>query len=199
MPMIAPQSNHPDAVEHPSQASEPCDQPVTTLRGATVNVDIRRAGQVVVAFCLVALAATGSILLVAGVKNNDQINNLRHNGVPVTVTVDHCLGLMGGTGAQGAGYSCTGSYTLGGRVYHQAIPGLAFHAPGSNVQGVAVPSDPRLLSTPDQLARRHVSWKVFIIPGLLLVIVVAVLIALGLRRSGRSAPSALDGITTIDT
>ena len=182
--MTAPDSDHPDAAHGPG--SGPGDQPVATLRGATVDVDVRRAGQVVVAVCLLALAVTGTILLIAGIRNNDQIDNLRHNGVPVTLTVDRCLGLMGGTGAQVAGYSCTATYTVDGVVYHQAIPGLSFHSPGSIVSGVAVPGDPKLLSTPDQLARQHASWRVFVVPGALLLVVVVVLAALGLRRSGRA-------------
>ncbi len=98
-------------------------------------MDVRRAGQVVVAVCLLALAVTGGILLVAGVRNNDQIDSLRHHGVPVAVTVDGCLGLMGGTGAQVAGYSCTGTYILDGTqlppVHSRAgLPCAGQHVPG---------------------------------------------------------------------
>ena len=196
--MIAPESNHRHAPDAPSQPARSDDQPVTTLRGATVNVDVRRAGQVVVAVCLIALAVTGGILLLAGVRNNDQIDNLRHHGVPVAVTVDSCLGLMGGTGAQVAGYSCTGTYVLDGTQYRQSIPGLAFHAPGSTFPGIAVPGDPKLLTTPDQLARQHASWRVFVIPGLLLLFVVVVLAGLMVRRSRRSASPAPGGIATAE-
>jgi hypothetical protein len=194
--MIAPESNHPDTPGPtpavPARRTGGDDQPVTTLRGATVNVDIRRAGQVVVGVGLAALAVTGLILLIAGIHNNSQINRLRHHGVPVSVSVTTCLGLMGGTGQQGAGYSCTGTYTLDGTEYRQAIPGLAFHAPGSTIEGVAVPGDPKLLTTPDQLSRQHASWTAFIIPGLLLLVVAVALVVLLLRRS-RSLSPAPDG------
>ena len=165
---------------------ERSEEPVTTLRGATVDVDIRRAGQVVVAVGLAALAVTGIVLLIAGIQNNSQVNDLRQHGIPVTVTVTGCRGLIGGTGAQVAGYSCTGTYSVNGTQYRQSIPGLAFHAPGSTIRGVAVPGDPKLLSTPDQLGHQHASWRVFIIPGLLLFVVVAVGALLVRRRSTAS-------------
>ncbi len=142
---------------------------------------------------LVAVAVTGLVLLIAGIQNNSQINSLRNDGVPVTVTVDSCLGLMGGTGQNPAGFSCTGSYVLGGTQYRQSIPGTAFHAPGSSFQGIAVPSDPKLLTTPYQLARQHASWTAFIIPGLLFGFVVAVVLVMLLRRPRRPSAPAADG------
>jgi hypothetical protein len=153
---------------------------------------------VVVGVCLVALTVTGVVLLIAAINNNSQINSLRHSGVPVTVSVTNCMGLMGGTGQSSAGYSCDGTYSLDGTVYRQAIPGLAFHATGTTVQGVAVPGDPKLLSTPDLIARQHASWTPFIIPGLLLLVVVAVLVTVYLRRSGSSRASAPDGAAAVE-
>ena len=147
--------------------------------------------------CLAAVAITGLILLIAAIRNNNQIDELHHHGVPVTVKVTSCLGLMGGTGQQPAGYSCSGTYTLAGTHYHQSIPGLAFHPPGGTIQGVAVPGDPKLLSTPDQLARQHASWKAFVIPGLLLVFVVVVLAVLFLRRRRREWADA-DGVAAVE-
>jgi hypothetical protein len=193
--MMAKDSHAPDApvpVVTGPDGGAPSDQPVTTLRGATVDVDIRRTGRVVVAVGLMALAVIGVILLIAGIRSNHQADALRQRGVPVTVTVTRCLELMGGTGAQGAGYSCTGTYALDGQQYHQTIPGLAFHAVGSTVAGVVDSGDPRLLSTPGQLAGQHSSWRVFILPGILLLVVVVVTGLLVLRRSKGAVPSGID-------
>jgi hypothetical protein len=196
--MIAPESNHPDARPEPEARAGRDDQPVTAHRGGTVSVDPRRARQVVVGIGLAALTVTGVILLIAGIQNNSQINRLRDHGVPVSVTVDRCLGLIGGTGQNPAGFSCSGTYTLGGTQYQQAIPGTAFHAPGSTFTGIAVPDDPKLLTTPDQLARQHASWTAFIIPGLLLLFVVAVLAVAVLRRPERPSAAAPDGTVAIE-
>ena len=128
------------------------------------------------------------VLLAAGFHTNSQINELRQHGVPVTATVTGCLGLMGGTGSQSAGYSCTATYTLDGTRYTQAIPGLAFHPTGARVSGVAVSGDPKLFSTPGLVAARRASWRVFIVPGLLLaVVMVGVVFGFRRRWSSRTA------------
>jgi hypothetical protein len=195
--MMAKEPHPPDAPVPVAAGSDPrpsSDQPVATLRGATVDVDVRRTGRVVVAVVLIALAVTGIILLIAGIRSNSQADALRQRGVPVTVTVTHCLELMGGTGAQGAGYSCTGTYDVDGRQYRQEIPGLSFHAVGSSVDGVADPGDPKLLSTPDQLAHQHASWRVFILPGILLLVAVVATGFLVVRRSKAAVPGGMDAV-----
>jgi hypothetical protein len=181
--MIAPESSRPTVASAGGSAEpvESGDQPVTTLRGAQVDVDMRRAGRVVVLGCLVALVAAAAILIVAGIHSNSQITALRQHGVPVSATVTGCTGLMGGTGAQSAGYSCTATYTLDGTQHRQAVPGLAFHARGDTLAGVAVPGDPKLFSTPAHIAAQHASWRVFVVPGVLLA-VAFVVGGLSLRR-----------------
>jgi hypothetical protein len=197
--MVAPESELPVPPDEEGTSGsgrpEGAEEPVTTLRGATVDVDTRRASQFVVGVCVLALVVTGIVLLIAGVQKNAQSTSLREHGVPVDVTVTGCLGLMGGTGASPAGYSCQGTYTVGGRQYHQAIPGTAtFHARGSTFEGVVVPSDPKLLSTADQVASQRASWRVFIVP--IVLILAGVLIGatvLWRRRSGDHRRSAGTG------
>jgi hypothetical protein len=160
-------------------------EPITTLRGAGVDVDIRRVGRAVVGVCLVALAVVAVVLLVAGFRKNAQVNDLRHHGVPVSVTVTRCYGLMGGSGSNLVGYSCSGSFTLDGRRYVDAIPGDALHRTGTTVRGVTVPGDPGLLSTAGALATEHASWTVFIVPVILLVVLAGLVSVVILRRSRR--------------
>ena len=157
-------------------------EPVTILRGAGVDVDIRRAGRAVVGVCLVALAVVAIILLVAGIRKNAQVNGLRQDGVPVSVTVTKCYGLMGGSGSNLIGYSCSGSFTLDGHRYVDAIPGNALHRTGATIRGVTVRSDPGLLSTADNLATEHPSWTVFIVPTILLVVLASLMGIVALRR-----------------
>jgi hypothetical protein len=192
--MTAPEPNHPAAPGAPDED----DRLVDNYRGGTVNVDRRKAAQVVIGVTLVALTVLGVVLLIAAISNNNQIDSLKDNGVTVPVKVTGCLGLIGGTGQSLAGYSCSGTYTVGGTVYHQNIPGLAFHKPGTTIRGVVVPSDPKLLTTPDQLARQRASWTAFIIPGLLLLVVVVVLLIVFLRRPGRSVSARPDGTAAAD-
>lgn len=165
-------------------------EPVMTLRGASVEVDVRRAGRVVVAICLVALAATVIVLFVAGIQKNAQITLLRQHGVAVEVTVSGCLGLMGGSGSNLAGYECKGTFTLAGRRYSEPIPGSVLYSPGTRLQAVAVPEDPALLSTLHALATEHTSWRVFILPTVLLVILGLLVGAMVLKRGSIGRASA---------
>jgi len=154
---------------------------------------------VAVGLCLVTLAVLVIVFTVAGIHRNDQINELRHDGVPVTVTVTNCLGLMGGSGSNAAGYSCTGSYTIHGTRYTETLPGTGFHNVGSTVAATAVPSDPALVSPMSVLRSEHASNGVFVLPLILLVvlvILVALVVLLRRRRQrGRPPDSRRDSLT----
>lgn len=168
------------------------DAPLTRLRGATVAVDARRTGRIAVVLSLSVLAALAIILTIAGVDKNDQITELRTNGVPVTVSVSRCVSLLGGSGSNPAGYACRGSYRFRGQRYEEAIPGTANHAPGSMIQGVIAPGNPALLSTPNQLQGERASSRVFIAPIVLgfLVVVATALLALRAVRRRPTPPTA---------
>lgn len=144
------------------------DAPVSTLRGATVSVDGRRVAQVAVGLTLATLAVLGVVFVVVGINKNGQINELRDQGVPVTYVVSKCLGLLGGSGSNGAGYSCQGSYTIDGRRFFENLPGSAPYAPGDRVKAISVRSDPTLLSTPALVDSERASASVFILPAVLL-------------------------------
>ena len=144
------------------------DAPVSTLRGASVSVDGRRAAQVVVGLILATLAVLGVVFVVVGIDKNEQINELKGHGVPVTYVVSKCLGLLGGSGSNGAGYACQGSYTIDGRSFFENLPGSSLYAPGDRVKAISVRSDPSLLSTPAILNSESASANVFILPAVLL-------------------------------
>jgi hypothetical protein len=170
------------------------DGPVTTLRGAGVDVDPHRATQLIVGTCLVALAVVAVILLVSGIRKNAHDASLQDHGVPVSVTVSGCLGLLGGSGSNAAGYACKGSYTYDGLRYQQAIPGDALLHAGTVIRGVIVSSDPRLLSTPAAVAAQHSSWRVYLAPAILFGILVVASGALLLaRRHHRVVTATTDG------
>ena len=161
------------------------DRPVTTLRGATVDVDPHRAVQLVLGACLVGLTVAAVVLLVSGIQKNAHTASLQNHGVPVPVTVSGCLGLLGGSGSNAAGYACKGTYTYDGHRYQQAIPGDALLHAGAVIRGVIVPSDPRLLSTPAAVAAQRTSWRVYLAPAILFGILVVASGALLLARRRR--------------
>lgn len=154
---------------------------VAPLRGASVEADIRLIGRVIVGACSVALAALVTVLFLAGAHKNAQITELRQHGVRVEDKVSRCLGLLGGSGSNAGGYACAGTFMLDGQRYDEAIPGDTLRAPGAILRAVAVPGDPPLVSTVRALQAEHSSWRVFILPTVLLVVLLLLVATLALR------------------
>jgi hypothetical protein len=187
---IATTSEEPETTEGIPASAAP-DAPISSLRGASAAVDPRKATQIVVGLIVAALAVLGIVFIVVGINKNAQINELKQHGVPVTYVVSKCLGLLGGSGSNAAGYSCQGSYTVGGRRFYASLPGSSLYAPGARVKAVSVPSDPSLLSTPAMVRSEHASGNVFILPAVFFGACALVLLAVVLRRRhSRGAPDS---------
>jgi len=165
---------------------------VGQLRGAGVAVDRRRVGQVVIGIVLATLAILAIVFTVVGVHTNQQDDRLHRDGVPVTFTVTGCLGLLGGSGSNAAGYSCRGVYTLDGRRYSEQLPGDSFHRPGSTVAAIAVPGDPALVSPASIVATEHSSASAFVLPAVLAAILLLLVAVLLLLRRRRQATASAD-------
>jgi hypothetical protein len=173
------------------ETGEPADR-VGQLRGAGVSVDGRRVGQVAIGIVLVTLLVLTIVFTLVGIHTNQQNDRLHNDGVPVTFTVGGCLGLLGGSGSNAAGYSCHGTYTLNGKTYSEQLPGDSFHRPGSTVAAIAVSGDPALVSPASIVATEHSSASVFVLP-IILFVVLLVLVALLLvlrRRQGTASGQA---------
>ena len=157
-----------------------------------MEVDVRLAGRLAVTLGLVALAVSSALLFLAGVDKNAQIASLRQHGVAVGVTVSTCRGLLGGSGSNGAGYSCHGTFVLDERRYRVTIPGDTLLAPGTRVELVAAANDPGLVATIHRVDTAHASWRVFVFPTVLLAGLAASLAVLAIRRRrGQGDPVAV--------
>lgn len=172
--------------ERPAQGNDP-KRPLTNLRAGGVDADPRRVGRIALGLLIVVLAVLVVVFLVAGLQKNARINQLRQHGVATTITVSGCTGLLGGSGSNAAGYACQGTFTVDGHRYSEAIPGDSFHRAGTTVRGVVVPSDPGLMSTAAVLATEHPSWRVFILPGILLVVLALLVSAVAVRRRAKAS------------
>ena len=140
---------------------------VGTLRGASVNTDPQRLARVALGLVMGTLAVLAVVFLVAGIHSNNQIDRLHSEGQPVTVTVTGCLGLLGGSGSNAAGDSCSGRYTLDGHTYVEPLPGSTFYKPGTRIPALAVPGDPALVSPTAVADTQHSSAGVFVLPAVL--------------------------------
>jgi hypothetical protein len=167
-------------------AHDDAHKALTTLRGATVAVDPRRAAQVTVAICMVTLAVLVVVFFAVGLHKNAQITSLKDHGVAVTDTARGCVGLLGGSGSNPVGYRCWGTFRIDGRAYTKDIPGTTLRAPGSKVAAVADPEDPGLVTTVSALRNEHASATVFIVPSILLAVLVLFTALLALRLRSRS-------------
>jgi predicted small integral membrane protein len=157
------------------------------IRGADGVVDTRRLFRVLLGSAIVALAALVVVLTIAAAHHNSRIRSLQHRGVPVDVTVTSCLGILSGTGITVTSFQCSGSYVLAGRSYNAVIDGSSTsHAAGDVVKAIADPKHPTSLSTPGSLLNEHSSWRAFIGPAVLFLILV-LLIAGALWRSRRNS------------
>ena len=147
-----------------------------------MDFNARRVLQVVLGVVIGTLAVLVVVFTIGGIHSNDQINRLRSQGTPVTVTVSGCLGLLGGSGSNAAGDSCHGSYRLDGRLYHESLPGSTFYRPGARIPALAVPGDPALVSPLAVIDTQHASDGVFVLPGALAGALVLVVAAIVWRR-----------------
>jgi hypothetical protein len=174
------------AIDEKSDPS--ASEPVTTLRNAKGTADGRRVARALVVVGLIGTTALVAVLFAVGARKNSQISELHDQGVPVTVTVSTCRGLLGGSGSNAAGYACRGTFTLAGHREIQAIPGTTLYPPGATVRAVAVPSDPALFTTAALLAQEEPSANVFIPPAILLVLLLGAIAAVVVRTRGSSRP-----------
>ena len=171
--------------EPPQPTGPAASERLAPLRGAGVQVDARRAGRVLVLAGMATLAVLAVVFFVVGIDKNAQINRLHHHGVDVAFTVSGCLGLLGGSGSNAAGYSCRGSFAFGGHRYDEPIPGSTFYRPGTHLRAVTVPGDPALTAPVAMVAGEHTSMTVFIVPVVLLGVLLLLVGADVVRRRRR--------------
>jgi hypothetical protein len=160
------------------------DERVGRLRGPEIQVDVRRTTRIVLGVGMALVAVLAVALFVVAVNQNSEVNGLQQRGEPVAVTVSSCIGNASGSGSTAAGYSCTGSFTLGGRRQTETIGGLTtFVAPGT---AVAVWPTRRILtssSPPARWRRRGDSVVPFVAPIILLTVLAgSVVVVLARRR-----------------
>jgi hypothetical protein len=135
--------------------------------GAGVPTDTRLVLRIVVAFCLVALAALTLALTVRAVHQDSRSHRLEHRGVAVAVTVTRCLGIASGTGITVTSFVCHGSFVLNGKRYDDVIGGTTtLHSPGDRLQGVVDPKSPSVLSTAHAVESPQSTVRPFVIAAI---------------------------------
>lgn len=178
-----PQSRAPAVAGGEGEGAATSGVTVGALRGAAVDADPRTVARTLLVIALAALAAVIAVLAVAGIRKDEQITELRDHGAAVTISVRSCRGELGGSGSNVAGYTCVGTYRFLGSSYTVTIPGDVMRAPGSRLLGVASREDPSLFTLSSALRHEQASWRVFLAPLLLSLLLVGSIGVLLTRRA----------------
>ena len=165
----------------------------TSLRGPAPASIGRRTWLVVGATGLAIFAAVVVVSFLSASNDNARIERMKNHGIPVAITVTTCFGNIGGSGSNGAGYTCHGRYKVGDVTYEETIGSLSSFIPsGSVVRGVADPTHPGSVLPVSVVERSVASASVYVDPGLLagaLLLLTGALLYLA-RRSDPSRPSS---------
>ena len=115
---------------------------VTPMRGA-VAASTSRGFWIKFGWTALVLFAISILIGFFAVSiDNARMERIKSHGIPVTVTVTNCVGNIGGSGSNAAGYSCHGHYRLDRVTYNEAIGSMTNFAPAdSSVRGVVDPSN----------------------------------------------------------
>ncbi len=142
---------------------------VAPLRGAASKSLQRRSWYLLGALGLVAFAVVIAVAFASVVNHNASVSRLKNGGIHVTVIVESCLGNIGGSGSNSAGFTCHGHYRIGNTPFHELIGSLTTYvAPGTSVQGVVDPAQPSKVVLASAVRRSNPSEAAFIAPVILL-------------------------------
>jgi hypothetical protein len=162
--------------------------------GGGVAIQTRRVLGAVAALCVAVLVALIVDLTMAAAHQGAQLSTLRHQGVPVEVTVTGCLAVGSGVGMGIEYWQCRGAYALGGETFNEVIRGSRnLLDAGQQLSALAVPGRPALVSTVSAVAQRHSAWTRYVAPALLGVAAVLVVLGWVLLSRRRRGQSRSDG------
>jgi hypothetical protein len=168
-----------------SAPSEPRD--VSSLRGPEAQPIGRNFWLVAGTLLIAVLAVIVTVSFISAANDNARIDRLKFHGVSVVVTVTNCVGNIGGSGSNGAGYTCRGAYDVKGVAYHEVIGAkTTLSTTGSTVRGVADPNRPSTVELASAVASSAASPSAYIVPSLLALLLLAVMAILYRRKSSNT-------------
>lgn len=143
---------------------------VASLRGANAGSIGRTFWLGAAALGLAIFTAVLVVSLVSAFNDNARIERMKAHGIPLTVTVTTCDGNLGGSGSNGAGYTCRGTYRIDNTTFHEVIGSMtSFAASGTAVRAVADPSNHGTITLSTAVKSSKASPWAFVAPGALTV------------------------------
>ncbi len=170
----------------------PSHERVASLRGAQAASLGRRFWLRAATVGLIVFAVALAVSFVSALNDHSRIDRMKAHGLPVSVTVSNCVGNMGGSGSNVAGYVCRGTYAVEGVKYDEIISSMtAFASPGTHVRAIADPSQHgyvALASAVRNATSSPSAFVVLVILAVVLFILVALLLRLWRRASNDDTP-----------
>jgi hypothetical protein len=162
-----------------------------SLRGPEAQRIGRRFWLIAGTLVLVVFASIVVVSFVSAANDNARINRLKSHGISVEVTVTSCVGNIGGSGSNAAGYTCHGTYSVHGVRHNEVIASKSTSSrTGAKLLAVADPDRPSTVELASALARSSSASSAFVVPSLLLLFLIG-LIWCALRRERATRPRQL--------
>ncbi|HVB51954.1 MAG TPA: hypothetical protein VND89_09495 [Acidimicrobiales bacterium] len=154
------------------------DGSVKSLRGAEAVSVGRGFWLFLGAIGLMVFAAVLVVSFISATNDNARIERMKTHGIAVTVTAVDCVGNIGGSGSNAAGYTCRGDYTVDATTYHEVIGSMTtFSAPGTTVHAMADPSKLSSVLLASAVRTSVSSPGAYLAPGLLAVVLIVLTLA----------------------
>lgn len=153
---------------------------VAPLRGPAV-VDVGRTPWLIAGvLALLALAVIVVVSFLSALNDHARLHRLQSAGIDVSVKVLNCTGNIGGSGSNGAGYTCRGSYQVNHVAFNELIGDKTTLSPtGTTLAGVVDPAKHSTVVLASAIKNAHASLANFITPLVLALLVVVLARALG--------------------
>jgi hypothetical protein len=170
-----------------TQETPPSHERIASLRGAQAASVGRRFWLRAATVGLVLFAIAIALSFASTLNDHARLDRMKSHGVPVSVTISNCVGNMGGSGSNVAGYVCRGTYALEGVKYNEIVSSMTtFASPGARVQAIADPSQHGYVALASAIKNASSSSAAFAVL-IILVVVFVVLVALLFRMWRRAA------------
>jgi hypothetical protein len=182
---MTPPDTHLDSASASDHVRQQRD--VVALRGAEAVAVGTRVRFVAGVIGLIVVAAVLVVSFLSVSNDHARIERMKAHGIAVSVTVSNCTGNIGGSGSNGAGFTCRGSYAVGTTTFHERIGSkTTFSAPGTAVEGVVDPSHHGTVVLASAVRASKASYWGYA-PLTLLTLVFVALVYLFVRASRRKS------------
>jgi hypothetical protein len=178
--------------ELPSSYSSSSGDRVASLRGAQAASLGRHFWLRAATVGLVLFALAIALSFASTLNDHSRLDRMKAHGVPVSVTITNCVGNMGGSGSNVAGYVCRGTYAIDGVKYNEIISSMTtFASPRSRVRAIADPSQHGYVALAAAIKSASSSSAAFVVL-IILTVVLILLAALVIRI--RRRPTSDDDV-----